>query len=58
MLTAVLAPVLPHLTHEVAACCAPSLVPRPLEAGWYCDPAWVQVGRCNEAGNETLSPNK
>ena len=33
-----LAPVLPHLCHEVAAC-SPVLV-LPLEAGWACDEVW------------------
>ena len=39
-LTSVLAPVLPHVCHEVAAC-SPVLAP-PLEAGWLCDEAWGQ----------------
>ena len=33
-----LAPVLPHLCHEVAAC-SPVLA-APLEAGWACDEVW------------------
>ena len=37
-LTSVLAPVLPHVCHEVAAC-SPVLAP-PLEAGWACDEVW------------------
>ena len=39
-ITSVLAPVLPHVCHEVATC-APVLA-SPLEAGWSCDEEWGQ----------------
>ena len=49
-LTSVLAPVLPHVCHEVAAC-SPVLV-LPLEAGWACDEVW---GEDNSLGELMVS---
>ena len=47
-LTSVLAPVLPHLCHEVATCS--SVLASPLEAGWTCDGVWGEDQGLGELG--------